>query len=52
MVSHDLQRSTVTNQTALNQRHMHWIPEFECTMELPCQALVSRLETSDIITFT
>ena len=52
MVSHDLPRSTVTNQIVFDQRDLYSAPEFEGTMDHRCQALVSKLETSDTITFT
>ena len=52
MVPHDVPRSTVTNQIALDQQDLHLTPEFERTMDRRCQALVSKLETSDTITFT
>ena len=44
MVSHDLQRSTVTNQIAFDQRGFHSTPEFECAMDPRYQVLVSKLE--------
>ena len=52
MVSHDLLRSTVTNQIAFDQRELHSTLEFERAMDRRCQALVSKLETLDTITFT
>ena len=52
MVSHDLPRSTVTNQIAFDQQDLCSAPEFERTMDSRCQALVSELETSDTLTFT
>ena len=52
MVSHDLPRSMVTNQIAFDQRDLYSAPEFERTMDRRCQVLVSKLETSDTITFT
>ena len=52
MVSHDLPRSTVTNQIAFDQRDLYSTPEFERTMNRRYQALVSKLETSETITFT
>ena len=45
MVSRDLPRSTITNQIAFDQRHLHSTPEFEHEMNHRCQALVSKLET-------
>ena len=51
MVSHDLPRPTVTNQIAFDQRDFHSTPEFKRAMDRGCQALVSRLETLDTITF-
>ena len=45
MVSHDLPRSTVTNQIAFDQRDLHSTPEFERVLEHRCQVLVSKLET-------
>ena len=52
MVSHDLQHSTaVTNQITFYGRHSHSTPEFDGAVDLRCQALVSKLETLDIITF-
>ena len=45
MVSHDLPCSIVTNQIAFDQRDSNTIPEFECTIDRRCQALVSKLET-------
>ena len=51
MVSHDLPRSTVTNQIAFDQQDLYSTPEFVRTMDRRCQALVSKLETSDTITF-
>ena len=51
MVSHDLQHSTVTNQITFCGRHSHSTPEFDGAVDLRCQALVSKLETLDIITF-
>ena len=50
MVSHDLPRSTVTNQIAFDQTDLHSTPEFERSMDRRCQVLVSKLEISDIIT--
>ena len=52
MVSHDFLRSTVTNQIAFNQRDLKSISIFERTMDRSCQALVSKLETLEPITFT
>ena len=51
MVSHDLTRSTVTNQIAFDQRDLHSTLEFERAMDRSCQVLVSKLETLDTITF-
>ena len=51
MVSHDLPRSTVTNQVAFDPQDLHSTPEFEHATDRGCQALVSELETSDTITF-
>ena len=45
MVSHDLLCSTVTDQTAFDQRDSKWVFRFECATNRCCQALVSRLET-------
>ena len=45
MVSHDLSRSTVTEQIAFDQRDLHSTPEFERAMDRRCQALVSKFET-------
>ena len=47
MVSHDLQRSTVTKKIAFDQRGLDSTPEFERTMDRRYQALVSKLETLD-----
>ena len=52
MASHDLLHSTVTNQIACNQRDLYSTPELERMMDCRCQVLVSKLETSDTITFT
>ena len=52
MVSHDLLRLTVTNQIAFDQRDSSLILKFECVMDRRYQALVSKLETPDTITFT
>ena len=52
MVSLDLPHSTVTNQITFDQRDLYSTPEFEGTMDRRCQAPVSKLETSDTITFT
>ena len=52
MVSHDLLRSTVTNEIAFDRRDSNAFPKFERSMDLCCQALVSKLETLDAITFT
>ena len=45
IVSHDLLRSTVTNQIAFYQGDSKSVSIFECTMDCCCQALVSKLET-------
>ena len=50
MVSHDLPRSTVTNQIPFDQQDLHLTPEFERAMDRRYQ--VSKLEASDTITFT
>ena len=52
MISHDLPRSTVTNQIAFNQQYSSSIPDFERAMDRRCQALVSNLETLHTINFT
>ena len=52
MVSHDLPRSTVTNQIAFDQRDLYSTPEFERTVHRRCQELVSKLETPDTIPST
>ena len=52
MVSHDMPHSTVTNQSAFDQQYLFSTPELESTMDRGCQALVSKLESSDTITFT
>ena len=36
MVSHDLLRSTVTNQITFDQRDSNSIPDFERAMDLRC----------------
>ena len=51
MVSHDLPRSTVTNQIAFDQTDLYSTPEIERAMDRRYQALVSKLETSHTITF-
>ena len=58
MVSHDLLRSTVSNQIVFDQRDSKSISYFERAMDRCCQALVSRffflvskLETLDTISF-
>ena len=51
MVSDDLPRSTVANQTAFDQPDLHSTPEIERAMDLRCQALVSKSETLHTITF-
>ena len=50
MVSHDLPRSTVTNQSTFDQQDSNSIPNFERAMDRRCQALVSISETLDTIT--
>ena len=45
IVSHDLQRPAVVNQTAFDQRDSNSIPKFERLMNHCYQALVSKLET-------
>ena len=52
MVSHDLLRLTVTNQTAFDQRDSSSTFKFERPMDRRYQKLVSKLETPDTITFT
>ena len=52
MVSHDLTRSTVTNQITFDQRDSNSVSDFECAMDRRCQSLVSNLENLDTITFT
>ena len=52
MVSQDLPHSMVTNQIAFDQQDLHSTPEIEHMMERHCQALISKLETSDNMTFT
>ena len=52
MVSHDLPRSTVTNQIAFDQQDLNALPDFKLAMDRRCWALVSNLETRDTITFT
>ena len=51
MVSHDLQRSTVTNQTALDRPDLQSAPEFKRTEDCRCQELASKLETLHTTTF-
>ena len=51
MVSHDLSHLTLTNQIAFSQRESHSTPAFECAMEHRYEALVSKLEILDAITF-
>ena len=51
MVSHDQLYSAVTSQFALDQRDSYLTPKFELAMDRCCQALVSKLETLDSITF-
>ena len=36
----------------MESHDLHSAPEFEHTMDRRCQAMVSKLETSDAITFT
>ena len=45
MLSHDLPRSAVTMQTALDQQDLHSALEFERAMDRCCQVLVIRVET-------
>ena len=52
MVSHDLLRSKVTNQIAFDQQDSKSFSIFERTIDRCCQKLVSKLETSEPITFT
>ena len=54
MVSHNLLRLrlTVTKQIAFYQQDFHSIPEFEHAVNRRCQALLSKLEILDTITFT
>ena len=52
MVSHDLPRSTVTNQITFDQQDSDSVPDFERAMDRRCQVLVSNLETLDTITST
>ena len=52
MVLHNFLRSTVTEQITFDQGDSNSIPEFERLMDCYCQALVSKLETLDTITFT
>ena len=52
MVSYDLLRSAVTNQTTFDQQDSNLVPHFERAIDRHCQALVSNLETLDTITFT
>ena len=52
IVSHDLLCSTVTNQIAFDRRDSSMFPKFERTIHSCCQAMVSKLETVDAITFT
>ena len=53
MVSDDLLLcSTVTSQITFDQRDSKSIPTFERAMDHCRQALVSKLETLDTITFT
>ena len=51
VVSHDLPRSEGTYQIAFDQSSMHSTLEFEGLMDRPYQALVSKLETLDTVTF-
>ena len=48
MISHDLPRSTVTNQIIFDQQDSNSILDFERAMDRRCQVL----ETLDTITFT
>ena len=52
MSLHDLRRPKVTNQIAFDQRDLPMTGELERTIDQCCQALVSKLETLHIITFT
>ena len=52
MVSHDLLRSTVTNQIAFDQRDSKSVSIFERAMDRCCHAVVCKLETLEPITFT
>ena len=52
MVSHYLLYLTVTNQIAFYQQDSSSILKFERAMDRRYQALVSKLETPDTITFT
>ena len=51
MVSHDLLRSTVTNQIAFDRQGSNIFRRFERTIDCCCQALVSKVETLDALTF-
>ena len=51
MLSHDLSGSTVPNQIAFDQRGFHSISEYERAIDRCCQALVSKSETLNTITF-
>ena len=52
MVSRDLPPSMVTSHNEFDQRDLHSTPEFESVIDRRCQVRVSKLETSDTITFT
>ena len=52
MVSHDLPRSMVTDQIAFDRPDLHSTSKLEHAMDRFCRALVSKLKTSDAITFT
>ena len=52
MVSHDFSHSTVAKQIVFDQRDSNSSHKFECAMNRRRQALVSKLETLDTITFT
>ena len=52
IVPRDFLRSTVTNQIAFDQRDFKSISIFKRMVDRCCQALVSKLETLEPITFT
>ena len=52
MVSHNLLRLTLTNQIEFDQQDSKSILKFEILVDRFCQALVSKLETLDTISFT